>query len=124
MSTQYLSRLKENLSNYARQYYLRLPWCMSLSPVELSALFATLERNAVEKSRVSIGHKVTLFDVQEKEIFTLVLTSPRDSNPEKGFISYLSPLGRQLIGRMPGDVVETKMFCRSTQFRIVRIEQQ
>jgi transcription elongation factor GreA len=68
------------------------------------------------------GHKVTVFDVQEKEIITLVLTNPRDSNPDKGFISCFSPLGRQLIGRRPGDVIDIKIFGRTAIFRVIRIE--
>lgn len=126
MSIHYFNRLKKRLSDCARQHYLHLPWSMGLSMVELSTLFATLEKTSahtgVHTRRVSIGHKVTLFDVQEKELMTLVLTNPRDSDPDKGFISCFSPLGRQLIGRMPGDVVEIKIFCRISLFRVIRIE--
>lgn len=65
---------------------------------------------------------MTVFDVQEKEIITLVLTNPRDSNPEQGFISCFSPFGRQLIGRRPGDVIDIKIFGRMAIFRVIRIE--
>ncbi len=126
MSTQYFNRLKKQLTDCARQHYLQLPWSMSLNPMELSTLFDTLEQGAPNKGilprRITIGNKVTLFDAQEKEIITLVLTNPRDSNPENGFISCFSPLGRQLIGRMAGDVIDIKIFCRTTIFRIIRIE--
>ena len=128
MSIQYFNRLKKRLSDCARQHYLHLPWSMSLNAVELSTLFTTLEKSAAgmgaHTQRIAIGHKVTLFDVQEKEIITLVLTNPRDSNPDKGFVSCFSPLGRQLIGRMPGDVIDIKIFCRSATFRVIRIENQ
>lgn len=128
MSTQYVTRLKKRLRDCARQHYLQLPWSMNLNAVELSMLFNTLEQSAACAStntrRITIGHKVTLFDVQEKEIITLMLTNPRDSNPDKGFVSCFSPLGRQLIGRMPGDVIDIKIFCRSVTFRVVRIENQ
>ncbi len=126
MSTQYFNRLKKRLSDCARQHYLHLPWSMSLNAVELSTLFTTLEQSAAGMGaytrRIAIGHKVTVFDVQEKEIITLVLTNPRDSNPEKGFISCFSPLGRQLIGRRPGDVIDIKIFGRMAIFRVIRIE--
>lgn len=126
MSTQYLSRLKNRISNCARQHYFPLRWCRSLNVTELSILFTALEHDAEEKynhvRRIKVGHKVTLFDVQTKEIITLVLVNPRNSNPEKGHISCLSPLGRQLVGCMPGDVVEIKIFYRTEIFRVVRIE--
>lgn len=126
MSTQYLSQLKDQISNCARQHYLQLRWRRSLNVTELSTLFTALENNAEEKynhvRRIKVGHKVTLFDVQTKEIITLILVNPRNSSPENGRISCLSPLGKQLIGCMPGDVVEIKIFYRTEIFRVVRIE--
>jgi transcription elongation factor GreA len=124
--TQYLSRLNDRLGRYARQHYLQLPWGMSASPTDLSTVFAAIEQDAEKKhnqvKRIKVGHKVTLFDVNAKEIITLVLVSPRNSNPERGRISSFSPLGRQLIGRMPGDLIEIKIFYRAEMFRVVRIE--
>lgn len=126
MSIQYFNRLKKRLGDCARQHYLHLPWSMSLNAAELSTLFTNLEQSTActdtNTCRVTIGHKVTLFDVQEKNIFILVLTNPRDSDPDKGFVSCFSPLGRQLIGRRPGDVIEIKIFSRTALFRVIRIE--
>lgn len=126
MSTQYFNRLKKQLTDCARQHYRQLLWGMSLNPTELSTLFATLKQSAANKGtlprRITIGNKVTLFNAKEKEIITLVLTNSRDNNPENGFISCFPPLGRQLIGRMAGDVMGIKIFYRTTIFRIIRIE--
>lgn len=124
MFTQYLSRLNDRLGKYARHHYLHLP--TSANSTDLSTIFAAIEKNAEKKNgsvkRIKLGDKVTLFDVNAKEIITLVLVSPRNSNPERGRISCFSPLGRQLIGRMPGDVIEVKIFYRAEMFRVVRIE--
>lgn len=126
MSTQYLSRLKKRLGNYARLHYLQSPWCAGINPTELSTLFTVLEKKVEAKNdpacRINVGHKVTLFDVQEKDVITVLLVNPGDSHPEGGRISCLSPLGRQIIGRITGDVVEIKIFCRTLMFRIIRIE--
>ena len=126
MSIHYFNRFKKRLGDCARQHYLHLPWSMGLNTLELSTLFTSLEqasaRAGVHTQRVNIGHKVTLFDVREKEIIVLTLTNPRDSDPHSGFISCFSPLGRQLIGRMPGDLVEVKIFMRTLIFRVIRIE--
>jgi transcription elongation factor GreA len=126
VSIQYLSRLKNRLSNYACQNYLHIPWSSILNPTEVSIFFASLQQQDQEKSspvrRIKIGHKVTLFDFQEKEIITLILVNPRDSNPEAGCISCLSPLGRQIIGRICGDIIDIKIFSRAMMFRIVRVE--
>ena len=126
MLTQHLSRFNDRLNQCARQHYLQLPEGMGTNPTELSTLFSALEDDAEKKkdqiTRIKIGHRVTLFDIQAREIVTLILVSPRNSNPEKGRISCFSLLGRQLIGRMPGDVIEMKIFYRAEMFRVVRIE--
>lgn len=124
--TQHLSRFNDRLRKYARQHYLKLPENTDTNPAELSTLFSALEKDAEKKNgkitRIKIGHRVTLFDIQAKEIITLTLVSPRNSNPEKGRISCFSLLGRQLIGRALGDVIEVKIFYRAEMFRVVRIE--
>lgn len=126
MLTQHSSRFSDRLDKYARQYYLKSPESMDTNPTELSTLFSALEEDAEKTkgkiTRIKIGHTVTLFDVKAKEIITLTLVSPRNSNPEKGRISCFSLLGRQLIGRTLGDVIEVKIFYRAEMFRVVRIE--
>jgi transcription elongation factor GreA len=122
----YFNRLKKRLGDCARQQSFHMPWSIVLKPTELAESLALLERRAraahTDTRRIAIGNKVTLFDVKEKEVIILTLTHSRDSNPDKGFVSCLSPLGRELIGRIAGDVVEFKIFFRTEMFRIVRIE--
>lgn len=125
MFSQYVNCLKKRLSGFARQKTFHMPWSIVLNPIELASSLALLENQAKVACtpRISIGSKVTLFDVREKEVIVLTLTSSRDSAPEKGFISCLSPLGRELLGRIVGDVIEIKIFFRAEMFRVVRVEQ-
>jgi len=92
------------MDDFSRQKIFHMPWSIVLSPTELATSFELLEQH-------------------EKEVFTLTLTNSHDSAPEKGFISCLSPLGRELPGRIAGDVIEIKIFFRTEMFRIVRIEE-
>lgn len=125
MFSQYINRLKKRMSGFARQKTFHMPWSIVLNPVELASSLALLESQTkvMRTPRISIGNKVTLFDVIEKEVIVLTLTGSRDSAPEKGFISCLSPLGRELLGRIVGDVIEVKIFFRTVMFRVVRVEQ-
>jgi transcription elongation factor GreA len=122
--TQYLSHFNDRLGRFARQHYLQLP--INTNQAELSKAYAASAQDTGKRhgsvKRIKLGDKVTLFDVNAKEVITLVLVSPRNSNPERGRISCFSPLGRQLIGRAPGDVIEVKIFYRTEMFRVVRIE--
>ncbi|HSX49994.1 MAG TPA: GreA/GreB family elongation factor [Cellvibrio sp.] len=125
MFSHYISRLQKRLGDCARQKYFHMPWSIVLKPTELAESLALLERHTTNHRhtrRVTIGDKVTLFDVKAKEVIILTLTNSRDSAPEKGFISCLSPLGRELLGRVAGDVIEIKIFFSAEMFRVIRIE--
>lgn len=115
------------MDDFSRQKIFHMPWSIVLSPTELATSFELLEQHEkatpTHTRRIALGDKVTLFDIKEKEVFTLTLTNSHDSAPEKGFISCLSPLGRELPGRIAGDVIEIKIFFRTEMFRIVRIEE-
>jgi transcription elongation factor GreA len=122
--SQHINRLKKRMDGFARQKTFHMPWSIVLNPIELASSLALLESQTkvIHTPRISIGDKVTLFDVREKEVITLTITSSRNSAPEKGFISCLSPLGRELLGHIAGDVVEIKIFFRTEIFRVVRVE--
>ncbi len=53
---------------------------------------------------VCLGSTVVLKDGDTQKTFQIV--GPRETNPEKGRISHLSPLGSALIGREKGDSVD------------------
>ena len=128
MFSHYISRLQKRMGDCARQKSFHMPWSIVLKPTELAASLALLEQQTKPKRthtrRIAIGDKVTLFDVKEKEVIILTLTNSRDSAPDKGLVSCLSPLGRELLGRITGDVIELKIFFRTEMFRVVRIEEQ
>ncbi len=126
MFSHYISRLQKRMCDCARQKSFHMPWSIVLKPTELAESLALLEHHSTthrHTRRVTIGDKVTLFDVRAKEVIILTLTKSRDSAPEKNFISCLSPLGRELLGRTAGDVIEIKIFFRTEMFRVIRIEE-
>jgi transcription elongation GreA/GreB family factor len=60
-----------------------------------------------DASRVNIGTIVTLVDAAGAEVEMTVLGA-WDSDPEKKLVSYLSEVGKALIGRAPGDAVQIR----------------
>ena len=72
--------------------------------IELAKASAT-NFSDIDPSSVSIGTIVHVTDVgqQTQESFTIL--GAWDSDPDRGIISYLSPLAQQLIHRKPGDEV-------------------
>ena len=60
-----------------------------------------------DASKVNIGTVVTLADASGKEVVMTVLGA-WDSIPETKTVSYLSEVGKALVGRMPGDTVQVR----------------
>lgn len=80
-----------------------------------------LDTSALPSDRVCIGVKVTLEDEEGKRhVYQLV--APEEADVAQGKLSTLSPLGRGLMGKSPGEeaLVETPRGER--RFRIVSVE--
>jgi len=59
--------------------------------------------------KVYIGTKVTVQYEDDGEIEEYILCFPEQSEPDEGYISFLSPLGRQLLLKKVGEKVAIKI---------------
>ncbi|MFW5717975.1 MAG: transcription elongation factor GreA, partial [Spirochaetota bacterium] len=83
---------------------------------------ATIVRpDDVDTKSVSFGNKVTLRSADDT-VEEYVLLGPWESNPEEGVISYLSPLGRELLNSKMGDKLEFSINERKYQYSVEGIE--
>ncbi len=71
--------------------------------------------------RVVFGTTVLLNDLKTDEEFKIRLVGPDESDADNGDISVLSPLGRALIGKEPGDEIQVKTPGGLRQLEIVDI---
>jgi hypothetical protein len=78
--------------------------------------------NTATTDAVAMGTRVKLteLDTQNQDIFTIL--GAWDSLPEKGIISYMSPLAQSLIGHKVGDEVECDLEGGHKKVRIDTIE--
>jgi transcription elongation factor GreA len=60
-------------------------------------------------NRVAFGSTVYLIDVDTDEEVKYTIVGAPEANPEKGLISYHSPLAKALIGKEVGDEVEVNL---------------
>lgn len=82
-----------------------------------------LRKNHGESSqRIRFGCRVTVQDLASGDQFTYVLVSPSEANPRNGSISIVSPTGRALLGRGPGDEVEVVAPAGTLRYRIEKVE--
>ncbi|AMA73984.1 MULTISPECIES: GreA/GreB family elongation factor [Aneurinibacillus] len=73
-------------------------------------------------SRVFIGSKVLLFYEQGQETDSFTLCFPEKANPDSGYISFLSPVGWQLILRSTNEAFTLNTPNGKTDVVIQKIE--
>ena len=76
----------------------------------------------IDTSRISLGTKVTLYDLDaDEEVFYQILSGD-DAQFYQNAISAKSPLARGLIGKEEGDEVKVNVPAGVKKFEVVKIE--
>jgi len=71
---------------------------------------------------VSIGSTVTVLDVEFQEEVEYTIVGSAEADPYELKISNESPVGRTLLGKKVGDVVEVQIPDGATQYKILSIK--
>lgn len=92
--------------------------------LELTTILENAELNKYDPNLDSVSYfsKVTVYDEAFEEEDVYVIVSRVEANPEEGYISYVSPLGKALFGKKVGDSV-TIHAKTDYDVKIVKIEQ-
>ncbi len=64
---------------------------------------------SVDESLVSIGRRVQLEDIETGDIVEYRLVGTNEADPSRCRISNESPVGKAILGKTPGDVVEVEV---------------
>lgn len=84
---------------------------------------ATVISNGTRASvKVSVGDSVLLADTTSDERLRYTIVNPKETDPLKGKISSASPIGKAIIGRSEGEVIEVAAPAGKLRYRIERIE--
>jgi transcription elongation factor GreA len=75
-------------------------------------------------SKVSFGSTVVMTDMDTDEEVTYTIVGGAESNPERGLISFNSPLAKQLLGREEGDEVKMRLPGGEKEFEIDEVKYQ
>ena len=78
--------------------------------------------STVKKDKVSVGSKVTLLDIEFDEEEEYSIVGSLESNPNAGLISNESPIGKAIMGKKKGDVVEVETPAGKIEMKIVAIK--
>ncbi|MCH8544468.1 MAG: GreA/GreB family elongation factor [Alcanivorax sp.] len=58
--------------------------------------------------RAALHSRLEILELESREVTSLTLVRPEDSEPDNGLVSILSPLGQALTGRRRGQVTEAE----------------
>ena len=72
--------------------------------------------------KASIGDRVVLCDLASGEELPCMIVNPREVDPTRGKISSASPLGRAVVGRGLGEVVEIEAPAGKLRYQISQVE--
>lgn len=80
-----------------------------------------VDEGAIDTHAVSVGTNVKLLDIEfeEEEIYSIV--GPTEANPSENKLSYESPVGKALLGKVAGDIVDVQTPGGVVQFKILEI---
>ena len=75
----------------------------------------------IPRDRVGYGSRVTLLDTEKNGEVKYQLVTAEESDVAQGLISTNSPIGRALLGKQPGEVVNVQTPAGARTFEIVRL---
>lgn len=78
-----------------------------------------LNMDKIPTDRAGFGSKLTVIEHGKQMVYELVM--PEDADPDKGFISVASPVGRAFVGVEAGDEIKVKTPSGIRAFEIVRL---
>lgn len=81
-----------------------------------------INEDEVDTDVVSVGSTVTLRDVEFKEDVEYTIVGSAEANPAQNKISNESPVGRSLLGKTIGSIVEVNVPAGTIQFKILDIK--
>jgi len=116
-----LGDLKENSEYHSAKEKLKL---IDIQIAELSDTISKaiiVEPSILPHDRVSFGSTINLVDVDTNEEFTYTIVGGVESNVEKGFISFNSPLAKQLMGRAQGDEFSANLPGGTKTFEVLKV---
>jgi transcription elongation factor GreA len=85
------------------------------------AEIALMNLDRIPRDRTGFGSIVHVIESGSGESYVYQLVMPEDANPERGWVSTASPIGRALMGKEEGDVVRVATPNGTREFEITRI---
>ncbi len=76
---------------------------------------------AIDTDTVSIGTRVKILDIEFDDEDEYFIVGSSEADPSQNRLSYESPVGKALLGKKVGDIVEVEAPAGTIQFKILDI---
>ncbi|NPA65933.1 MAG: transcription elongation factor GreA [Epsilonproteobacteria bacterium] len=113
--------LKENAEYHSAKEQQKLIDQRLAELAEIIGNAKIVDPSELEHSRVSFGSTVTLEDLDSGDEVTYTIVGGCESNPDKGLISFNSPLAKQLLGKEEGDEVKVKLPGGVKEYEVIDV---
>ncbi len=80
-----------------------------------------VDPSELQHTKVSFGSTVTLEDFDSGEEVTYTIVGGCESDPDRGLISFNSPLAKQLLGKEEGDEVTVTLPSGKKEYEVVEV---
>lgn len=81
-----------------------------------------IDNKKVNTSKVSVGCKVSIQNIQTKQNFEYKIVGDIDSDPLNGLISNASPIGAGLMDKKVGEIAKIKTPIGIVEYKIISIK--
>ena len=81
----------------------------------------SIDLTKIPTNSAAYGSTVILYDLEKEEKVTYRLVTSEESDPEKGLISTVSPIGQALMGKEEGDEIKVKTPSGWRNFEVSRL---
>ncbi len=116
-----LGDLKENAEFHAAKEATRANETRIGDLEEKLTRIELIDETKIDSSKVYIGAKVTLLDLESEEKIEYTLVSADEANPTEDLISVVSPVGKALLGHAVGDKITITVPAGKLRYKITKI---
>ena len=81
-----------------------------------------ITKKEISKDTVSVGARVTIRDIAARKSFEYRIVGSAEANPAENKLSNESPVGKAIMGKKKGDVVEVAAPRGAIKFKIIEIK--
>lgn len=114
--------LKENAEYHAAKEKQAFIESRILDLSKILANVKIIDPSSYKHDKVSFGSSVKMLNLQTDKEVKYTIVGSYESNPNKGYISFHSPIAKSILGKEVGDEISIMLPIGESDFEILSIE--